>query len=1052
MRQNFFMKQMVISMFAGCLVWARTLSAVEPLPKVVEFNRDIRPILSDNCFACHGPDKNQRKAKLRLDTEAGAFGELDGKHPVVPKKTGESEMVRRITSVDPEEQMPPPDSEKKLSAQQIELIKLWIQQGAKWQGHWAYLPLQRAPIPKVKNKKWPRNPIDSFILAKLESKNLKPSPEADKRTLIRRLSFDLTGLPPSAEEVESFLADKSADAYEKVVDRLFTSPHFGERMAMRWLDLVRYADTVGYHGDQNVNIWPYRDYVINSFNANKPFDQFTVEQIAGDLLPEATLEQKIASGYNRLNMMTAEGGAQDKEYLAKYAADRVRTTSSVWLGSTLGCAECHDHKFDPFTTKDFYSFEAIFADLKEKGFYGGAHANGQWGEFIEVPSAQQAADKKRLDETIDALEKVLAAPTEKLRDAQKTWETKTLADLEKEQRAWLAQKPEKIISQGGATLEIQNDLSILASGENPAKDIYTITLRSDLPRVAAIRLEALTHESFPNKSSSRANGNFVLTGFEVEATKPGDAAPQKIKIAKATADYEQKDQPISATIDDKPETGWAVDGHTQSKNHQAIFIFAEPVAGGTNAAWTIRLKHESDYAQHHIGHFRLSLTAETNATFFQSSVPENILAVVKLPATQREEKQKAELEKFYLSIAPELAETRTQLAETKKQKEELTKKIPTTLVSVATQPREIKILRRGNWMDDGGKVATPAVPQFLPQPEIKDRRLTRLDLGKWLVSRDNPLTARAFVNRWWKLYFGTGLSKVLDDIGSQGEWPTHPELLDYLALDFMEGSAGVSPARGTGETPVLRWDVKHILKLMVTSSAYRQSSLADKSIREIDPFNRLLARQSRFRLDAEMVRDNALAISGLLSPTMFGRSAKPYQPAGYYAQLNFPKREYEADHGDNQYRRGVYTHWQRTFLHPMLMAFDAPSREECTVERPRSNTPLQSLTLLNDPTFVEAARVFAAKIIQQPGVNPSDRLRWAYKQALSRAPNKIELETLTALYEKHLEKYKGDRDGAQKLLKVGDSPAPKEMDAGELAAWTSVARTILNLHETITRF
>ena len=1026
------MKSIIAFTGIACLLLPATLPAAEALPRVVEFNRDIRPILSESCYSCHGPDKNARKAKLRLDTEAGAFGELDGIRPVVPKKPGESEMIRRITTNDPDDQMPPPDSRKKLTPQQIALLKLWIQQGAKWEGHWSYLPPQRAPLPSVKNKKWPRNEIDHFVLAKLEAKGLKPSPEADKRTLIRRVSFDLIGLPPTAEEVEDFLADKSPGAYEKVVDRLFDSPRFGERMAMRWLDLVRYADTVGYHGDQLVSIWPYRDYVIKSFNANKPFDQFTIEQLGGDLLPNATREQQIASGYNRLNMMTGEGGAQDKEYRAKYAADRVRTTSAVWLGSTLGCAECHDHKFDPFTTKDFYSFEAIFADLKEKGYY----QNGLWEPFIQVPSEKQSAEKKRVEELIAHLEKTLAAPTKELGEAQTVWEIKTLADLEKEKNQWRAQKPEHLVSSGGAKLELQTDLSILASGENPAKDNYTVTLHPNLLQVTAVRLEALTHDSFPNKGLARGNGNFVLTGFEVEATKPGDTAPQKIKIAKAVADFEQKDQPIAAAIDDKPETGWAVDGHNQSKNRQAVFTLAEPLSLGTNTSLILRLKHESIHGQHNIGHFRLSLTSEPNPSLLNSTLPENVLADLKLNALERSAEQKEELAKYYRNIAPELAETRKQLADAKKQNEELTKQIPTTLVSVTTEPREIKILRRGNWMDEGGAVVTPAVPQFLPQPEVKDRRLTRLDLGKWLVARDNPLTARVFVNRWWKLYFGTGLSKVLDDIGSQGEWPTHPALLDYLALDFMESG----------------WDIKHVLKLMVTSSAYRQSSLSGEKLREIDPFNRLFARQSRFRLDAEMVRDNALAISGLLSPTMLGPSAKPYQPAGYYAQLNFPKREYEADHGDNQYRRGVYTHWQRTFLHPMLMAFDAPSREECTAERPRSNTPLQSLTLLNDPSFVEAARVFAEKIIQQGGPDKTQRLKWAYEHALARPPQKEEISALGELFEKHLQKYQQDKNAAAKTLVVGDWPTDKAIDPAELAAWTSVSRTILNLHETITRF
>jgi hypothetical protein len=1022
------MKQIVALTIAACLWRACILSAGEPTPRVVQFNRDIRPILSDNCFVCHGPDKNTRKAELRLDIEAGAFGKTGEMFIVAPRKPESSELFRRISTTDEDDHMPPLDSGKKLTPQQVALIKLWIEQGAKWEGHWSYVSPKSSPVPEVKNKKWPRNPIDNFILAKLEAKKLKPSPEADKRTLIRRLSFDLTGLPPSAEEVSAFLADKSPDAYEKVVNRLFDSPRFGERMAMRWLDLVRYADTVGYHGDQNVSIWPYRDYVINAFNANKPFDQFTIEQLGGDLLPDATLEQKIASGYNRIHMMTGEGGAQDKEYRAKYAADRVRTTGSVWLGSTIGCAECHDHKFDPFTTKDFYSFEAIFADLKEKGFYPG----GNWEPFIPVPNEKQQAELKRLGESIAGLKKIIDTPTEQLNASQQSWEKKVLSDLEKSQGSWVPQKPLKVTASSGTTLKVQENLAILAEGKNPAKENYVVTLQSDLPQITAIRLEALTHDSFPNKGLGRGNGNFVLTGFEVKKIR--DGVTNKVTIDKASADYEQKDQPIAAAIDGSPETGWAVDGHVTAKIRQALFTFVKPITGGTNTTLTVSLKHQSIYGQHAIGHFRLSLTSETNPSLPTMTAPENILAILKLPVGERGDEKKRELASYYRSIAPELTETRKQLANVAKQKEELNKQIPTTLVSIHEDPKQIKILRRGNWMDEGGEIVTAALPHFLPQPELTGQ-ITRLDLGKWLVSRDNPLTARVFVNRWWKLYFGTGLSKVLDDIGSQGEWPTHPELLDYLALEFSKD-----------------WNVKGVLKLMVTSSAYRQSSLVDEKLREVDPFNRLVARQSRFRLDAEMVRDNALAISGLLSPTMLGPSAKPYQPAGYYAQLNFPKREYEADKGENQYRRGVYTHWQRTFLHPMLMAFDAPSREECTAERPRSNTPLQSLTLLNDPTFIEAARVFAERIVEQGGANERERLKWAYEQALSREPQSDEIKMLSELYQKHLAKYQSDKDASGKILSVGDRPAKKEINPAELAAWTSVSRTLLNLHETITRF
>ncbi|MDB6028075.1 MAG: hypothetical protein JWM68_4298, partial [Verrucomicrobiales bacterium] len=722
------MRQIAAFIVAGSLALAHNAFSAEPLPKVAEFNRDIRPLLSDNCFTCHGPDKNRRKAKLRLDTQSGLFDEIDGKHPVVRGKTEESEIIRRITSKDPEEQMPPSTSQKTLNSQQIALLKRWVQQGAKWEGHWSYLSPQPATPPAVKNKKWPTNPIDHFILAKLESKGLKPSPEADRRTLIRRLNFDLLGFPPSADEVNAFVADKSPDAYNKVVDRLFASPHFGERMAMRWLDLVRYADTVGYHGDQPVNIWPYRDYVIKSFNSNKPFDQFTIEQLAGDLLPQATLEQKVASGYNRLNMMTGEGGAQDKEYRAKYAADRVRTTSAVWLGSTLGCAECHDHKFDPFTTKDFYSFEAFFADLNEKGFY----PNANWEPFIPVPNDKQAAELKRLETKVAESQKALNEKD--VSAAQLSWEKAILDNLAKEQSAWAIQKPSKLVSQGKAKLEIQPDLSILATGKNPDKDIYTITLHTDLAQVSAIRLETLTHDSFPNKGLSRANGNFVLTGVEVEAMKTNETASKAIKIVKAVADYEQGSQPIAAAIDDKSDTGWAVDGHVTPKNHYAIFSFAEPVLAGAGTTFMIRLKHESIYAQHNIGHFRLSLSAETNAPVSNAGLPENVLAAIKVPGDQRTPEHKAEIVKHYRGIAPELDQERKQLAAAKKESDELLKQIPTTLVSASIEPRPIRILPRGNWMNDSGEIVTPAIPQFLPHPEVKDRRLTRLDLANWMIS------------------------------------------------------------------------------------------------------------------------------------------------------------------------------------------------------------------------------------------------------------------------------------------------------------------------------
>jgi mono/diheme cytochrome c family protein len=775
------------------------LVALQPAPASeaprVEFNREIRPILADNCYACHGPDRNQRKAELRLDMQEDLARVVGNIEAVRAGRLEESELLRRVLSEDPQQRMPPPESQKQLTPAQIELLRRWIEQGAAWQGHWAYLPITRPAIPPVADPQLVYNPIDAFVLAALAQQGLSPAPEADRATLARRASLDLRGLPPDPAELEAFLQDGSAEAYEKYIDRMLASPHYGERMAMFWLDLVRYADSVGFHGDQAINMFAYRDYVIDAFNHNLPFDQFTLEQLAGDLLPEASASQKIASAYNRLNMMSAEGGGQDKEYLAKYAADRVRATSGAWLGATFGCAECHDHKYDPYTTRDFYRFEAFFADVTERGIYHGANDNGQWGPMMPTPTRQQAAELARLDAEISQLQAQLSAG---------------------------AQDPE--------------------------------ALRQRLA--------------------------------------------------------------------------------------------------------------ELDQA-------RAALAAQ----------------VVQMPAT------------------------------------------------VACEPRPIRILPRGNWMDDSGEIVLPGVPEFLQFEPEPAHRQTRVDLARWLTSPHNPLTARVFVNRLWKLCFGAGLSRRSDDLGTQGEPPSHPELLDWLASEFIDSG----------------WNVKHVLRLIVTSRTYRQSSQADRAARERDPYNRWLARQGRFRVEAELVRDIALAASGLLVREVGGPSVKPYQPPGYWAYLNFPPREWQNSSGKDLYRRGLYTHWQRQYLHPALLAFDAPSREECTAERVRSNTPLQALVLLNDTEFVEAARALAARMLREAGASAAERIGLAYRLVLSRPPRPHEVEVLSGLADRHLAEYRQDPAAAAALLSVGAHPVAGDLDPCELAAWTSVARVLLNLHETITR-
>ncbi len=1032
-------------MFLAVVLWSASdaLPAADrdPLPDVVEFNRDIRPILSDNCYFCHGPDKNKRKADLRLDTAEGLVGQPGEPGTAIPGKPSESELFRRITSSDPEQKMPPAESTKSLTARDIAVIKKWIEQGAKYEGHWAFLPIKRTAVvdskSQISNLK-SESVIDGHIRESLAQQNLKPSPEADRVTLIRRLSFDLIGLPPTPEEVTAFVNDSTPDAYEKIVDRLLKSPHFGERQAMWWLDLVRYADTVGYHGDQNMSVSPFRQYVIDSFNANKRFDQFTIEQLAGDLLPNPAREQLIASGYNRLGMMSAEGGVQDKEYLAKYIAERVRNASGTWLGITLGCAECHDHKFDPLTTKDFYRFEAFFADIKERGLYSGAHADGNWGPFVKVPNAEQEAVLTKLDQEISEFKKLLETSTPELVAAQAAWE--------KTQVAWTVLKPNSMTSAEGVTLTAKDDGSVLASGKNPATDTYTLVVKNPPKGITAFRIEVLPDDSLPKKGPGRAgNGNFVLSEFAVKHVV-GETIEETVALQNATATYEQ-----TGGAENNPYKKWAaaaaIDGDAKGKTwgwaimekvgqpQIAVFETVNDIAGGESSTLTISLLQDLDNPQHTIGRFRLSVATSPRPIRADQSPPPNIAALLAIAADQRTDAQKNELAAYYQSFAPALDAARKQLAERENARKELDSRIPSTLITASVQPRMVRILKRGNWMDDSGEEVTPAFPAVLSQPLESPTRLTRHELAKWIVSKDNPLTARVFVNRIWKQLFGAGLSRKLDDLGAQGEWPSHPLLLDHLAAAFADNG----------------WDVKQLLKSIVMSNTYRQSSVATRELREVDSYNRWLARQGRFRIDAELVRDNALAISGLLVTKLGGASVKPYQPPGYFAYLNFPAREWQNDAGENLYRRGLYTHWQRQYLHPSLLAFDAPNREECTADRARSNTPLQSLVLLNDPSYVEAARAFAENILRSGGSTTRDKFDWAFRRAASRPIKPAEAEVLERLLQSHLDEYKSDATAANELVAVGAKPAPADLNKLELAAWTSVARTILNLHETITR-
>ena len=833
---------------AWCAVAWSAAVAAPPVDTVV-FNRDIRPILSDHCFACHGPDGGKRQADLRLDDRESALAA----GVIRPGRPEESGLVARIGSLDPDLVMPPPEAHKPLDAAERDLLVRWIAEGAEYQRHWAYEPPVRPAVPPGMNA------IDHLVRSRLERVGLEPAPEADRRTLLRRLSFDLTGLPPTPEEVDAFLADASPDAYGRVVERLLASPHYGERMALGWLDVVRFADTIGYHSDNPRNVWPYRDWVIRSFNDNVPFDRFTVHQLAGDLVPDATPETRVGSAFNRLLLTTEEGGAQPKDYESRMLTDRVRAVGAVWLGQTTGCAQCHDHKFDPITTRDFYALGAFFADVDERPI-------GRREDGMVVAPPEDVTKLADLDTALAAARKALDAVVPQLDAAQRQWEHDVVA--------------------------------------------YEVTL---------------------------------------------------------------------------PE-----------------------------------------------------LRADAQATEADAKAAAQVAAALKKDAAGRSGPERDALRAYFRAkVSPQLFRAEQDaFAGAEKARNEFYGALTKCLVTVRrNQPGVVRILPRGNWMDESGEVVKAAFPSYLPAPTIESRDPNRLDLARWLVSRENPLTARVVMNRLWKQFFGAGLSRVLDDLGAQGDPPANPELLDWLACEFVDSA----------------WDVKHMVRTIVSSATYRQASTASPEALAADPANRELSRQSAWRLDAELVRDTALASCGLLVRTIGGPSAKPYQPEGYWENLNFPTRTYPADTGAQQYRRGLYTWWQRSFLHPSMLAFDAPSREECCAERTRSNIPQQALVLLNDPSYVEAARAFAVRIVKEGGGPPEERIAWAWRQALQRLPRVEELATLLPLYHEQLAAYRADPPAADGLAKAGLASVPDGIDQVELAAWTHVARVLFNLHETITR-
>ncbi len=994
----------------------------------IEFNRDVRPILSNRCFTCHGPDSTTREANLRLDQrESATQPASSGLTAIAPGDIDASELIRRITSELDGDRMPPGGASKALKPSEVQTLKTWISQGAEYEPHWAFIPPLMPARPRVQYAKWPRNEIDFFVHARLEEQNLKPAKEASRETLIRRLAFDLTGLPPSLDEIDAFLADSKPEAYERMVDSYLHRPAYGEHMARHWLDLARYADSNGYQYDTEREQWVWRDWVIDAYNKNKPFDEFTVEQLAGDLLPDSTAQQRLATGFNRNHGITIEGGIIDEEYRTEYVMDRINTTGQVWLGLTVGCARCHDHKFDPISQKEFYQLYAYFNQVPERGMRG-------FEPREQIPSPLASMQRQAWDVQLEALNAELDKPID-LDKRLEEWAT-TLAG--KSRTGWEVVRPLAMHSSGGTTLTKLEDNSLLAGDANPAKDIYTVTARTPQQNLTAVRLEALTHKSLPGGGPGRhSNSNFVLSEFELTAVSVKDPSKrQPIKFRTALADYSQKNYEIDKAIDGTAagNNGWAVDGPTRKEPATAVFIAEQPFGFPEGTELKFRLRHEAGFATHGIGRPRFSITSDSPDLLVFDSTPAEILRLVQIPARDRSATETETLKTYFLAHHDPRRELRDAIATLEKKKADA---YPATMIMrELPKPRPTHILNRGQYNEPTERVAA-GVPAIFPLLSAAVPS-NRLDFARWLVDPQHPLTARVAVNRYWQRVFGMGLVKTSEDFGIQGELPSHPKLLDWLALEFIRSG----------------WDIKHMQRLIVTSATYRQSSHVGREAYQRDPENRLLSRGPRMRLDAEEIRDSALFTSGLLVEQLGGKSVYPYQPKGLWLELNNRpgfSQAYPQGNRDDLYRRGLYTFWKRTAPSPMLKLFDAPEREFCTLRRSRTNTPLQSLLMLNGPQFVEAARHLGERMIKDGGKTLDDRLRYGFRLVTSQQPTADEMKILQEAYAADLNRFQTDREAALKLLEVGESSYADIDEIPVLAAYASVARLLLNLNEAITK-
>lgn len=1026
---------MIARFLPALIAAAHCLAAENP----VDFDREVRPILSDRCLTCHGPDEKRRMASLRLDTQDGIFAHRGAYDIVSPGDPAKSRLLTRI-SAGAAARMPPAQAGPGLTETQIATIRKWIEQGAKWKRHWAFLPPQRRELPAVRNERWPRNAIDRFVEARLEREGLKPAPEASRATLLRRLSFDLTGLPPTTAEVDAFLADRSPDAYEKQVDRLLAVPQYGEHMAVAWLDLARYADTHGYHIDSGRDMWRWRDWVIDAFNRNMPYDRFGIEQLAGDLLPNATMTQKLATGFNRNHMINFEAGAIPEEYQVEYVADRVDATATAFMGLTLGCARCHDHKYDPISQKDYYRFFAFFNTIAEQGLDG---ERGNAAPILEMPTAEQASQEAWLEQAIEEHE-----------DAMPKEETKKLLAEWREGR--LAKMPEAPADGLLAHYVFQGNLADSSGNHRDARAIQgAAQFAAEWPGPSAA-FNGQTHVEFPALQGERfavafwmRSGAFPAMavmeggpGFEI-GVEPSHPQPDFKRGSPLYVEYEGRRWQSRKVV-------FGGEWHHVVLNFErpqpelfldAAAVLLEPAGPvARRAAGPVAIddpRHQKPFKGDlaDLRFYARALSASETGILARQEPARFILSKEEDKRT-KDEKQR--LKDYFLSYEAPLDVRRAyaELHSLEAQLDELKNHIVTVQVMAEmARPRETFVLARGDYRNRGEKV-TPGVPSLLP-PLPKDAPADRLGLAEWLFSPQHPLTARVAVNRYWQQYFGIGLVKTAEDFGSQGDAPVQGDLLDWLATEFQT-----------------TWDVKALQRLIVTSATYRQSSEASADLLERDPENRLLARGPRFRLPAEMVRDSALAVSRLLNKTIGGPSAFPYQEPGLWEELsrgqNYTAQEYHQSQGADLYRRSIYTFFKRTNPPPTLATFDAPDREKCTARRIVTNTPLQALVLLNDPTYVEAARVLAGRALLEGPADTGARVRWMFREATARRPSEAETRVLVELFQRRLAQYRKQPAEATKLIAIGASKPPRA-EASELAAWTTVASTILNLDETVTK-